>query len=114
MLGFGSSRSGFQYKSLYHVDISSDQVITLRVPHGSKIYSTAIIENTAGLTSEFHAEAIVADHTPPEIEHVTVEKELAFKLDMVDSNTKLMRLNVSWRVRDDESDLRTCYVSVGE
>ena len=114
MLGFGSSPSGFQYQSLYPVDIDSDQIITLQVPHGSKLYSTVIIENAAGLKSEFHAKEIVTDHTPPVLENVAVEEELAFKLDMLDSSSKMMRLNVSWHAKDDESQMKICYVSVGE
>ena len=114
LLGFGSSPSGFQHKSIYPVDIDSDQILTLQVPHGSKLYSTVIIENVAGLMSEFHAKEIVTDHTPPVLENVTVEEELAFKLGMLDSSSKIMRLNVSWNGEDDESQIKICYVSVGE
>ena len=56
----------------------------------------------------------MTDHTSPVLENVAVEEELAFKLDSLDSSSKMMGLNVSWSAENDESQIKVCFVSVGE
>ena len=100
--------------SLYPVNIGSDQIISLKVPHGSKLYGTAIIENFAGLKSEFRSKELITDHTPPVLENVAAEEELGINMTTLDPDSRMMRLNVSWNTKDEESGIKMCFVSVGE
>ena len=109
--GVGTTVTGFQLKSPYHIDPSTDEIFTLSATHGTPVYGTVIVENFAGLTSVFRSNKILVDHTPPVYGNISTD--LIMK-NTTEANQTIVQLGVEWSVNDDESGVSLCYVSVGK
>ena len=109
--GVGTTATGFQLKSPYHIDSSTDEIFTLSAIHGTPVYGTAIVENFAGLTSVFRFRKILVDHTPPVFGNILTN---LIMINTTDTNETNVQLEVEWSVKDDESGISLCYVSVGK
>ena len=105
-------------KPFYPIQYNGDSVISLDVSHGTPVYVTVMVENFAGLRSVFRSSKLLTDHTAPLLDNVVVNT--AFTRTENDTNTTLfenealIRLDVSWKVRDEESDIVMCLISVGK
>ena len=102
----GTTRGGFQIKALSEVYRTSNGVVRAQISHGSRIYTTLIAENYAGLRSVFHAKAITMDHTAP-IFHTAPTVNIAYAM----NGTQYV--HVIWNVADKESRIQKCLCGLG-
>lgn len=118
LLGVGKTPTGFQLKPFFPIQYNGDSVISLDVSHRTPVYVTVMVENFAGLRSVLRSSKLLTDHTAPAINNVSVNAD--FTSTENDTNTTLFEnealiyLDVSWKVRDEESDIVMCLISVGK
>ena len=105
-IGLGTTPDGFQIKALSEVYRTSNGVTRARVPHGTRVYTTLIAENHAGLRSVFHAKPITIDHTAPVFYTVPT-------LTIEDAINESRSVLVNWDVEDIESGIKKCLCGLG-
>lgn len=129
LIGAGTTKGGYQIRPLLPFSSFNHGVVETDVPHGSRIYFTAVARNKAGQWSTFSKE-ITLDHTPPIISQLTVKIQNSEALEerthvanmpvfnSSDSFTRRIiretRVVATWNVSEDESELASCYCSVGK
>lgn len=82
------------------------------LPHGSRVYATAIATNHAGLTSVFYSEPLVLDHTPPILTNMSVGVSTLKRASGTDKAN--VSLQATWYANDVESDVKYCYCKIGK
>ena len=102
----GTTPGGFQIKPLSEVYRISNGVTRAHVPHGSRIYTTLIAENYAGLRSVFHAKPITMDRTAPVFHTIPTAN-------IEDATNATRSVSVTWGVADEESGIKKCLCGLG-
>ncbi|WAR31711.1 hypothetical protein MAR_034253 [Mya arenaria] len=113
-IGAGTTPGGFQIQPLtaIHADIMS-VVIKGHLVHAMKVYTTVIAENHAGLRSVFQStEPIIIDHTSPLITDLEASATVVFVNNSGEIASRV-KVNATWNVLDDESDINQCTCSIG-
>ena len=129
LVGAGTTRGGYQVRPLRPFSKFNHGLIKTDIPHGSRIYLTAVATNNAGQRSIFTQEVTI-DHTPPMISNVNVKihnadnfrKSMEKNFSSIGNTTELSittplgetHLRVGWRASEEESKLLRCYCSVGK
>ncbi|XP_052791570.1 uncharacterized protein LOC128225701 [Mya arenaria] len=113
-IGAGTTPGAFQIQPLtaIHAGIISG-IIKGHFSHATKIYTTVIAENYAGLASVFQStEPILIDHTLPLITDLYASATVIHVNETEEIVTRV-KVNATWNVHDDESDIKHCTCSVG-
>ncbi|XP_062589946.1 uncharacterized protein LOC134251560 [Saccostrea cucullata] len=135
LVGAGTTRGGYQVRLLSPFSKSNHGLIHTDAPHGSRIYLTAIARNYADLSSMFQSE-ITLDHSAPilkilnvDVRNFAIGQDLDFLNDTdqgaAENDTTIIpgeptrtirkhtEVTVTWNVTEEETELLSCYCSVG-
>ncbi|XP_061166326.1 uncharacterized protein LOC133175235 [Saccostrea echinata] len=81
--------------------------VSVFVAHGTTIFASVVAKNYAGKNKTFHANRIIIDHTPPNLQ------ELGSTYTSEERGAWETRLNIHWLASEEESDLQSCQCAFG-
>nr|XP_034323279.1 uncharacterized protein LOC117688823 isoform X2 [Crassostrea gigas] len=105
---FGTHSRGRQLKTIKATSPFTIHKVFMPISHGTTLHISAMAENNAGFKKYFYSNAIVWDHTPPNLHIKNVS------VSYVDENGDTLTLvTVDWKLDENESEVAYCQCAFG-